>query len=93
MAKPNVAESRRKAMDDGSAALVLRERLVDLLEDTWAKKRQSLVQAYRRGEATYPLLLGITAQLAMAEELLEELNRRVTRGRIAKKEELDNHGT
>ena len=84
---------RLQRMDEGAAAVAIRNGLAELLEDTWDKKRNAMVSAFRKGEATYPLLLGLAAQLAMAQELTEELDRRITRGRQARKEEVEAHGT
>lgn len=65
---------------------LIRNGLAQILEDIWDEKRKAMVSAYRRGAATPELLLGLTAQLAMVEELVDRLDRIVRRGSEARKE-------
>lgn len=92
MARRSVREEHLAAMDDARVATALRHGLAELLEDVYEKKRKDMVSAFRKGEATYPILLGYAAQLAMAEEMVESLDRRVRRGKKALDQEVASDG-
>ena len=77
------------ASRDASRALAIRHELASIMEDIYDKKRKHMVAAFRRGEATPDLLLGVAAQLAMVEEIGEALDRRIRAGRQATKETVD----
>ena len=90
MPRRSVREARHAEIDDAEIALSLRNGLADLLEDTYDRKRKDMVSQFRKGESTFPSLIAYVAQLAMAEELIEALDRRIQKGRRARNEEIIN---
>jgi hypothetical protein len=81
-------DERMQRMAVGRQAAAIHGLLRPFLDHRMQTIISLMAANYRNGNADYPFLLGSAAQLTLCLDLLAELERRVSRGNAAAKEEL-----